>query len=71
MGVIRWHLPGLLVAIGMLIREGSCHQDWAVVGYPRLGFGPGQRYAAKGCYLVQLGPGAMPELRQASDWVVQ
>jgi ABC-type branched-subunit amino acid transport system substrate-binding protein len=46
-------------------------QDWAVVGYPRLSFGPGQRYASKGCYLVQLGPGPTPELRQVSDWVVQ
>ena len=45
-------------------------QDWAVVGYPRLSFGPGQRYAAKGCYVVQLGPGPTPELRQVSDWVV-
>jgi ABC-type branched-subunit amino acid transport system substrate-binding protein len=46
-------------------------QDWAVVGYPRLSFGPGQRYASKGCYVVQLGPGPTPELRQVSDWVVQ
>jgi hypothetical protein len=45
-------------------------QDWAVVAYPRLSFGPGQRYAAKGCYVVQLGPGPTPELRQVSDWVV-
>jgi hypothetical protein len=46
-------------------------QHWAVAAYPRLSFGPGQRYAAKGCYVVQLGPGPEPELRQVSDWVVQ
>jgi hypothetical protein len=45
-------------------------QDWAVAAYPRLSFGPGQRYASKGCYMVQLGPGAEPELKQKGEWVV-
>ncbi|PKN13267.1 MAG: amino acid ABC transporter substrate-binding protein [Deltaproteobacteria bacterium HGW-Deltaproteobacteria-4] len=38
--------------------------------YERLSFGPGQRYAAKGCYIVQLTPGASPELVKKSEWVI-
>jgi hypothetical protein len=38
--------------------------------YGRLSFGPGQRYAAKGCYIVQLGKGPDPELVKKSDWVI-
>lgn len=38
--------------------------------YPRLSFGPGQRYAAKGCYLVRLGHGDEPRLVPVSDWII-
>ena len=38
--------------------------------FERLSFGPGQRYASKGCYIVQLGPGAQPDLAKKSDWVM-
>lgn len=38
--------------------------------YERLSFGPGQRYASKGCYIVQLGRGPNPELIKRSDWVI-
>lgn len=38
--------------------------------YERLSFGPGQRYASKGCYIVQLSGGRNPELIRKSDWVV-
>jgi len=38
--------------------------------YPRLSFGPGQRYASKGCYIVQLSKGDSPELIKKSDWVM-
>jgi ABC-type branched-subunit amino acid transport system substrate-binding protein len=38
--------------------------------YERLSFGPGQRYASKGCYIVQLGKGSKPELIKRSDWVI-
>jgi len=38
--------------------------------YERLSFGPGQRYASKGCYIVRLSNGPKPELIRISDWVV-
>jgi hypothetical protein len=38
--------------------------------YGRLSFGPGQRYAAKGCYITQLGKGPDPELVKKSGWVI-
>jgi hypothetical protein len=39
--------------------------------YERLSFGPGQQYASKGCYIVQLTHGAKPELVKKTDWVIQ
>lgn len=45
-------------------------QDYAIVPYPRLSFGPGQRYASKGCYIVQLQPGPDPVPLPKSEWVV-
>jgi hypothetical protein len=44
--------------------------DLAVPLYERLSFGPGQRYASKGCYIVQLSKGPQPKLVQKSDWVI-
>jgi hypothetical protein len=38
--------------------------------YPRLSFGPGQRYASKGCYIVQLASGPTPTLIPRSEWVI-
>lgn len=41
--------------------------------FPRLSLGAGQRFAAKGCYVVRLaadGPGAGPSLVPESDWIV-
>jgi hypothetical protein len=38
--------------------------------YERLSFGPGQRYASKGCYIVQLASGPVPELVKKSPWVI-
>jgi len=46
-------------------------QYYSVAAYPRLSFGPGQRYASKGCYLVELGPGPKPELIRRAGWVIQ
>ncbi len=45
-------------------------QDAAIAVFPRLSFGPGQRYASKGCYIVQLSGDENPELIKVSDWVV-
>jgi len=38
--------------------------------FERTSFGPGQRYASKGCYIVQLSKGAKPTLVRKSGWVV-
>ncbi len=38
--------------------------------FERLSFGPGQRYASKGCYIVQMSKGANPHLIKRSDWVI-
>jgi hypothetical protein len=45
-------------------------QQDKVALYPRLSFGPRQRYASKGCYIVQLTEGPQPELVRRSDWVI-
>lgn len=45
-------------------------QDYAIAVYPRLTFGSGQRYASKGCYIIQLAQGTEPELIKKSDWVI-
>jgi ABC-type branched-subunit amino acid transport system substrate-binding protein len=44
--------------------------DQYLPDFERYSFGPGQRYASKGCYIVQLGKGAEPNLIRKSDWVV-
>jgi hypothetical protein len=45
-------------------------QYYVIAVYPRLSFGPGQRYASKGCYIVQVGDGEEPKLEKRSNWVV-
>ncbi|MFA5355042.1 MAG: hypothetical protein WC291_12500, partial [Thermodesulfovibrionales bacterium] len=45
-------------------------QTYTVATYPRLSFGPGQRYASKGCYIVKLSEGPEPEVTSVSDWVI-
>lgn len=39
--------------------------------YERVSFGPGQRYASKGCFIVQLSKGEKPRLERRSEWVTQ
>jgi hypothetical protein len=48
----------------------SMQMDVIVRDYERLSFGPGQRYASKGCYIIQLGPGKQPALLPRSEWVI-
>jgi len=50
----------------------DCGKDQvnASVIYPVLSFGPSQRYASKGCYVVTLGQGENPKVTKQSDWVV-
>ncbi len=38
--------------------------------YERLTFGPSQRFASKGCFIVQLGTGPKPQLVAKSGWVI-
>jgi hypothetical protein len=48
----------------------SMLRDQQYPDYVRFSFGPGQRYASKGCYIVQLTRGPKPELVKKSDWVI-
>ena len=54
----------LLDTIGMM-------EDAYLPLYDRLTFGPGQRYASKGCYIVQLGSGDKPQLERRSEWLIK
>lgn len=38
--------------------------------YPRISFGPGQRYLVKGCSVIQLGTGPSPALKVIHEWMV-
>jgi hypothetical protein len=50
----------------------DCVQDksYPYTDYERLSFGPGQRYASKGCYIMQMTHGPEPHLVKKSDWVI-
>ena len=60
----NYYRDNLLDTIGMM-----ADQQYPLHG--RVSFGTGQRYAAKGCYLVQLGHGVNPELIKKSEWDIQ
>ncbi len=59
----NYYRDNFLDIIGML-------EDMEVPLYEHLSFGPGQRYASKGCYIVQLSKGEKPALIPKSDWVI-
>lgn len=44
-------------------------QNYTIPVYPNLSFGPAQRYASKGCYIVQLDDGPEPQLVKKSKWI--
>jgi hypothetical protein len=44
-------------------------QNYTIPVYPNLSFGPAQRYASKGCYVVQLTKGSDPQLVAKSNWI--
>lgn len=48
----------------------SDDRSYNILTYPNTSFGPGQRYAAKGCYITRIGPGKEPRLEPLSEWVV-
>jgi ABC-type branched-subunit amino acid transport system substrate-binding protein len=54
----------------MDLMDDSADQVHSSINYPLLSFGPGQRYAAKGCYLVTLTKGEHPKLVRQSEWVI-
>jgi hypothetical protein len=58
----NYYRDTLLDLIGM---AGDLDVPW----YGRLSFAPGQRYASRGCSIVQLSPGEKPALVRKSEWV--
>jgi hypothetical protein len=69
----QYYRDALLDSVDMgrgSLTMGSAVQDATYPLYERFSFGPGQRYASKGCYIVQLSKGPKPELIKKSDWVV-
>ena len=58
----NYYRDNFLDVIGM-------NEDFEVPLYERLNFGAGQRYASKGCYIVQLAGGDKPVLVKKSDWL--
>lgn len=50
--------------------ENEIDQASSSVAYPMLSFGPGQRYASKGCYVVTLTKGENPKVVRQSNWVI-
>ncbi|NTV13107.1 MAG: amino acid ABC transporter substrate-binding protein [Desulfobulbaceae bacterium] len=78
----RSYIIGEVLSKSLVSMRGEYYRDYLldVIGmgadsvfplYERLGFGPGQRYASKGCFIVQLGRGENPQLERRSEWVTQ
>lgn len=77
------YFAGWLLSNALMMMESDYYRDffldgidmmndevYAIALYPRLSFGQGQRYASKGCYVVQLGEGREPMLIPRSEWVI-
>jgi hypothetical protein len=75
------YLTGEVLGKALMMMRGEYYRDYLydVIGmmsdmyyplYERVSFGPGQRYASKGAYIVQLGKGANPQLERRSEWVI-
>jgi len=45
-------------------------QTQTSITYPSLSFGPGQRYASKGCYVISITKGDKPKVVKQSEWVI-
>jgi hypothetical protein len=45
-------------------------QTMISIDFPRLSFGPGQRYASKGCYIVTISSGPQPRVVRESEWII-
>ena len=76
---LGWMLPGALKSMRseyfrdyfMERFDMMPDQNYAIAIYPRLSFGPGQRYAAKrGCYIVKITNGEHPKVVPLSDWMI-
>lgn len=75
---VGWHLSSTLMMMKtnyyrdylLDVSDMMNDADYAIAAYPRLSFGLGQRYAAKGCYIVQLNDTGNPEPVPGGDWVV-
>jgi len=75
---VGWMLSAALARMGddfyrdylLDVMDMMIDQTYAIAPYERVSFGPAQRYASKGCYVVQLGPGPRPELLKRGEWVV-
>jgi cytochrome oxidase Cu insertion factor (SCO1/SenC/PrrC family) len=52
------------------VLEREIEIDWNPGVFPRLALGPGQRFAAKGCYIVRLAPGRPGGVEGTGEWVV-
>ena len=74
---VGWHLSNALMMMKtdfyrdylLDVTDMMIDADYTVAAYPRLSFGAGQRYAAKGCYIVKLNAAGEPEPVEGGEWV--
>ena len=79
--VLKVYSLANMLTLALMDMRGVYYQDYFldVIGmqadqtpplYERLSFGPGQRYASKGCYVVQLNKKEPAEYIKKSEWVI-